>query len=296
MSLRSDLHDFTRYHPAVKFDLVGRRCIVTGATSGIGKEIARNLAYFGATLVIASRDRERGSAVLQELVEDSGNDQITMFQVDLASPESIVAFSRNVIAGGKPVHVLVNNAGMYAPTKETVRDGVERTWATNVLGPFALTNRLLPTLVRNSPSRVVNVASKLAGGLRLDDLNFEKRRYSGTKAYKQSKQANRMLSWGLQRRVGDQISVTACHPGGVNTRIYDATQGITGVLASVARKFMKTPAEGARTPTLLAADPNLADLRGEFWVDEAKAARKFDAAAPIDALWDRCAEMTGTDL
>ncbi|MBV1858660.1 MAG: SDR family NAD(P)-dependent oxidoreductase [Nannocystaceae bacterium] len=280
----------------MKFDLVDRRCIVTGASSGIGKEIARNLAYFGATVVLACRSRERGSAALQEIAEDSGNDRLSLLPLELADPESIRGFAHQVTTGDAPVHVLVNNAGTYTQTRETTPAGRELTWATNVLGPFMLTNLLAPALVATGPSRVVNVASKLAGGLDLDDLDFETRSYSGIKAYKQSKQANRMLSWGCQQRIGDIVSVNACHPGGVNTRIYDNLSGLAAALAKLGRHFMKTPAEGARTPTRLAADPDLGNLRAEFWSDEAPAKRKFTDRAAIDALWTRCVALTQTDL
>lgn len=280
----------------MKFDLVDRRCIVTGASSGIGKEIARNLAYFGATVVLACRNRDRGSATLQEIAEDSGNDRLSLLPLDLADPDSIRGFVHQVTVGGKPVHVLVNNAATFVETRETTDAGREITWATNALGPFALTNSLSKTLVESGQARVVNLASKLAGGLVVDDLDFEKRRYSGLKAYKQSKQANRMLSWGLQRRIGDSVSVTSCHPGGVNTRIYDNLSGVTAAVMKLGRRFMKTPAEGARTPTRLAADPELGNLRAEFWIDEAPAHCKFRDRAEIDALWAKCAESTQTDV
>lgn len=279
----------------VKFDLVDRRCIVTGASSGIGKEIARNLAYFGATVVLACRDRDRGSAALQEIAEDSGNDRLSLLMLDLSARASIRAFVQHVTAGGMPVHVLVNNAGTFVSERTLDEAGHELTWATNVLGPFALTNLLVESLVKSSPSRVVNVASKLAGGLVLDDVHFEKRRYSGVKAYKQSKQANRMLSWGLQARIGDSVSVTACHPGGVNTRIYDNLTGVASAFMNVGRRFLKAPAEGARTPTRLAADPKLGNLRAEFWANEAAATCKFRDEAAIDALWSSCVEMTHID-
>ncbi|MCR9159362.1 MAG: SDR family NAD(P)-dependent oxidoreductase [Nannocystaceae bacterium] len=280
----------------MKFDLVDRRCVVTGASSGIGKEIARNLAYFGATVVLACRSRERGSAALQELAEDSGNDRLSLLPLDLADPESIRGFVMQVTVGGKPVHVLVNNAATYVESRRTTDAGRELTWATNALGPFALTNLLSETLADSGDARVVNLASKLAGGLALDDLDFETRRYSGVAAYKQSKQANRMLSWGLQRRIGDAVSVTACHPGGVNTRIYDNLSGLAAAGMKLARLFMKTPSEGARTPTRLAADPELGKLRAEFWIDEAPAKCRFREPAAIDALWAKCVELTQTDV
>ena len=211
-------------------------------------------------------------------------------------PESIRGFVQQVTIGDAPIHVLVNNAGTYRETRETTADGRELTWATNVLGPFMLTNLLAPSLIAAGPSRVVNLASKLAGGLDLDDLDFERRSYSGTKAYKQSKQANRMLTWGCQQRIGDIVSVNACHPGGVNTRIYDNLSGLAAAVMNVGRRFMKTPAEGARTPTRLAADPELGNLRAEFWIDEASVKRKFTDQAAIDALWTRCVALTQTDL
>lgn len=280
----------------MKFDLVDRRCIVTGASSGIGKEIARNLAYFGATVVLACRSRERGSTALQEIAEDSGNDRLTLLPLDLADPESIRGFANQVTLGGAPVHVLVNNAATYRETRETTAAGRELTWATNALGPFMLSNLLAPSLIAAGPSRVVNLASKLAGGLDVNDLDIERRSYSGTKAYKQSKQANRMLTWGYQRRIGDIVSANACHPGGVNTRIYDNLSGVAAAVMKVGRRFMKTPAEGARTPTRLAADPELGNLRAEFWIDEAPAKCKFRDRAAIDALWAKCVDMTQTDL
>ncbi len=246
--------------------------------------------------MLACRDRDRGSAALGELAEDSGNDRLSLLPLDLADPESIRGFAHQVTVGDAPVHVLVNNAGTYRETRETTPDGRELTWATNVLGPFMLTNLLAPTLIASAPSRVVNLASKLAGGLDLDDLDFEMRSYSGTKAYKQSKQANRMLTWGCQQRIGDAVSVNACHPGGVNTRIYDNLSGLAAAVMKVGRHFMKTPAEGARTPTRLAADPDLGNLRAEFWIDEAPVKCKFTDRAAIDALWTRCVALTQTDL
>lgn len=280
----------------MKFDLVDRRCIVTGASSGIGKEIARNLAYFGATVVLACRSRERGSAALQEIAEDSGNDRLTLLPLDLADPDSIRGFASQVTTRNAPVHVLVNNAATYRETRETTAAGRELTWATNALGPFMLSNLLAPSLIAAAPSRVVNLASKLAGGLDVNDLDFERRSYSGTKAYKQSKQANRMLTWGYQQRIGHIVSANACHPGGVNTRIYDNLSGVAAAVMKVGRRFMKTAAEGARTPTRLAADPELGNLRAEFWIDEAPAKCKFRDRAAIDALWAKCVAMTQTDL
>lgn len=283
----------------MKYDLVDRRCVVTGANSGIGKEIARNLAYFGATVVLACRNRERGSAALHELVQDSGNERLTMLQLDVSSRASIRAFVRNLTAGGSPVHVLINNAAVVCPTRETTVDGIERTWATNVLGYFTLTNLLLPTLRRSAPARVVHVASTDAGGLDLRDVQFQTRPWDAMAAYRQSKQADRMLAWRLAeicRR--DGISVHACHPGTVDTglmRTSDATW-LQRLLGAGRRIGLKTPAEGAVTPTYVAAAPEVTEATGRFWIDGAPTPCKF-AANPDDlaALWRLCVELTECD-
>lgn len=283
----------------MKYDLVDRRCVVTGASAGIGKEVARNLAYFGATVVLACRDRERGSAALQEIVNDSGNERVTMLQVDIASRASIRGFVRNLTAGGSPVHVLVNNAAVVSPTRVTGADGIELTWATNVLGYFALTNLLLPTLRRAAPARVIHVASTYAGGLDLRDVQFTTRRYDAMAAYRQSKQADRMIAWRLAeicRR--DMVSVHACHPGAVDTALLRSTSTgwLSRLLDAGRRVAMKSPAEGAVTPTYVAAAPEVADGTAQFWVDSAAQPCKFATdAEQIAALWRLCVEQTACD-
>jgi len=283
----------------VKYDMGDRRCVVTGASSGIGKEIARNLAYFGATVVLACRDRERGSAALQEIVHDSGNERVTMLQVDVSSRASVRMFVRNLTAGGSPVHVLVNNAGVVCHTQETTADGFERTWATNVLGYFMMSAMLLPTLRRSGPARVVNVASTYAGGLDLDDVQFERRRYDAMAAYRQSKQADRMLAWRLAEICrGDAITVHACHPGAVDTALQRPapTGWLQRLLGAGRRVGLKSPAEGAVTPTFVAAAPEVGDSTGKLWIDGAAVPCQFAAATDgLAALWRLCAAQSHCD-
>jgi retinol dehydrogenase 12 len=278
----------------VKYDLVDRRCVVTGASTGIGKEIARNLAYFGATVVIASRDRERGSAALQEIVADSGNDRVSFMQVDVASRASIRSFVRNLTAGGSPVHVLVNNAAVIPAERKLSPDGIELTWATNVLGYYAITAQLLPTLQRCGPARVVMMSSTYARGLELDDVQFERRSYDGMDAYAQSKQADRMLAWRFaQLADAAAVSVHACHPGTIASELFRDQHGLLRVMMGLGRSlFMKTVREGALTPTFVAADPSVAEQTGRFWIDRAAVPCKFARDdAEIAGLWKLCAEM-----
>jgi NAD(P)-dependent dehydrogenase (short-subunit alcohol dehydrogenase family) len=281
----------------VRYDLVDRRCVVTGASSGIGKEIARNLAYFGATVVMACRDRTKGGAALEEIVADSGNDRISLMIVDLSSLASIRAFAKNLVAGGSPVHVLVNNAACVAHVRRTSVDGMELTWATNVLAYFALTNLLVPSLRKSAPARVVHVASTYARGLDLGDVQFEKRRYSGLRAYAQSKQADRMIAWRLAGLLpAAEVSVHACHPGLVASGLYREQGGWLRRMLGLGSWLMKTEREGALTPTFIAAEPDVQSPSGRFWIDQAPVECEF-AKRPDDirALWRLCADMTKTD-
>lgn len=280
---------------SVKYDLVGRRCVVTGASSGIGKEIARNLAYFGATVVMACRNLDRGSAALEEIVHDSGNDHVSLLLVDLSVQSSVRAFQRQITSGG-PVHVLVNNAAVMPAERSETPDGRELTWATNTLAPFLLTNLLLPHMIRSAPARVVNVASTAAGELDLGDLEFHRRPFSGQAAHAQSKQANRMLSWGLARRLGTEVSVHVCHPGMAPTGLYRAQTGWGAKMRGFGAKLMRTVGGAALTPTWAAADPDLHGQSGQFWVDRKAARCRFRDEEPIAALWERCVEMTHSDF
>lgn len=281
----------------MRYDLVDRRCVVTGASSGIGKEIARNLAYFGATVVMACRDRTRGSAALEEIVADSGNDRVSLMIVDLSSLVSIRTFARNLVAGGSPIHLLVNNAACVAHSRRTSVDGIELTWATNVLAYFALTNLLVPTLRRSAPARVLHVASTYARGLDLSDVQFEKRRYSGLRAYAQSKQADRMIAWRLAAMLpAKEVSVHACHPGLVASGLYREQGGWLRRMLGLGSWLMKTEREGALTPTFVAADPDVQAPTGRFWIDQAPAPCEFvKNEDDLRTLWRLCADMSKTD-
>ncbi len=286
----------------MKYDLVDRRCVVTGASSGIGKEIARNLAYFGATVVLACRDRDRGSAALAEIVQDSGNERVTMLQLDVSSRASIRAFVRNVTAGGAPVHTLVNNAAILQRKRTQSVDGFESTWATNVLGYFTLSNLLLPSMRRVAPARVIHVSSTQAGGLELGDVQFTERPYDGLQAYRQSKQADRMLAWRLAeicRR--EMISVHACHPGVADTGLLGPAQtgwaGWVGrLLGAAARSALKSPSEAAVTPTYVAAAPEVTEQTARFWIDQTPQPCRFaNDTDGMAELWRTCVDQAQCD-
>ncbi len=276
-------------------DLAGKTVLVTGATSGIGKEAARGLARLGARLVLPCRDLGRGRAARDEIAAATGNEGIEVAEADLSSQASIRAFAARFLDAHERLHVLVNNAGVWLQERAETADGIERTFATNVLGYHLLTRLLLDRLKASAPARIINVASKLAGDLDLEDLEFERRRFDGVKAYAQSKQANRMLSWALAERLaGSGVTVNAMHPGGVRTSLGRELGGPVGLLI---RAFFfvlgRSPRKGADTAVWLAASPEVEGVSGKFWQDRRERRCAFRDRAAIEALWGRCEELTG---
>jgi len=173
--------------------------VVTGATGGIGKEIARGLAQARMTVVIGARSIERGEAAAAEIAASSSGAAPAPFvmQVDMADLASVRTFATSVGARFGALNVLVNNAGAWFTDRRVSSDGIELTFATNVLGPHLLTELLLPRLHAASRARVVNLVSSFAGSYDGSDLQSTRRPYDGAKAYAQSKQALEMLTWGL---------------------------------------------------------------------------------------------------
>lgn len=275
-------------------DLSGRTCLVTGANSGIGKETARELARRGAHVVLACRSRERGEATRAELTEEIGGDEVELGLVDLGSQASIRDFAREFRSRHDALHVLVNNAGTWSSGRQVSPEGIELTWATNVLGYFLLTHLFLDLLERSSPARIVNVASELARDLDLADVQFARRSYSGVTAYAQSKQADRMLTWALARRLeGSAVTANAMHPGGVNTPLFGKGGGFMGIAGSLYGKlFGRSPSEGADTVVWLSASPELKGVNGRFWIDRSEVPCRFRDRAQEEALWELCVSMT----
>jgi NAD(P)-dependent dehydrogenase (short-subunit alcohol dehydrogenase family) len=271
-----------------------RTCLVTGANSGIGKETARGLARLGHRVVLACRDPERGEAARRDIAETTGNSAVEVMIVDLARPGSIRDFARTFLDSHRELHVLVNNAGIWATRRRESPDGLEQTWATNVLGYFLLTELLLDRLRESAPARIVNVASQLARDLDLEDVEFRRRSYSGISAYAQSKQADRMLTWALARRLEDTaVTANAMHPGGVNTPLFAKGGGLLGLTASVFSKVAgKTPGEGADTVVWLATSPEVEGKSGGFWIDRRLVRCRFRDPAAEERLWALCASMT----
>jgi len=231
--------------------MAGRTCLVTGATSGIGKATATGLARLGADLVLVARDPAKGQATMAEIGAATGNPRVGLLEADLSSQASVRQLAEEVKRGHDRLHVLVNNAGGYWATRHTTVDRLELTFAVNHLAYFLLTNLLLDLLRASAPARIVNVTSgaQAIGDVHFDDLQFE-RRYRGQPAYNQSKLANVLFTYELARRLdGSGVTVNCVHPGVVRTNFgRDDSGPVLRLNDAAGAPPSCAPPSGARTP------------------------------------------------
>ena len=195
--------------------LEGKEIVITGATDGIGKVTARELAKLGASVTIVARNATKAQQVVKELRAAAGHDNIGFVRADLSAQKSVRGAAETIKGRLKRIDVLINNAGGMYGKRELSEDGIERTFALNHLGYFLFTNLLLDQLKASAPSRIVNVASAAHNGAKLDigDLQGAKG-YSGWRAYQRSKLANIYFTYELARRLaGTNVTVNALHPG-----------------------------------------------------------------------------------
>ena len=269
----------------------GRVVVVTGPTSGIGKETARGLARLGAHVVLACRDPAKGAAVRDEIAADTGSSALEVRAIDLAVPDSIRAFATAFQGDHPRLDVLVNNAGVLAFRRHLTPQGVETQFAVHVLGPFLLTNLLLPLLKASAPSRVINVgsATHFNGHVDLDNLQGE-REYRFIRAYSTSKLEMLLLTYELARRLeGTRVTVNCVHPGGIRTGLYDGLP----VLFRFVKWFMRDPVTGAAPVLRLAADSSLNETSGRYF-DRLREARSSPESYDIDLagrLWSACERL-----
>jgi len=245
-------------------DLSGKRMIVTGATSGIGVETARALAHTGADLTLAVRNTDAGARVASDITATTGNRNIHVARLDLANRASIAAFAA---AWEGPLHVLVNNAGIFAPPETHTPEGWEMQFATNHLGHFALANGLHSALAADGAARIVVVSSSghLFSAVIFDDLHFASRPYDPYAGYRQSKTANILFAVEATKRwVADGITANACNPGAIKTNL---TSHIDTTGVNLDAYCWKTPEQGAATSVLLATSPLLDGIGGRYFED-----------------------------
>ncbi|MGB8645917.1 MAG: SDR family NAD(P)-dependent oxidoreductase [Anaerolineae bacterium] len=270
-----------------------KQVIITGPTSGIGLESARGLAALGANLVLACRDIKRGQELAEKLTHATKDQHIAVMHLEASSQASIREFARAYEKRYPRLDVLVNNAALNRQTRQLSADGVEMTFATNVLGYYLLTVELLDLLKKSAPARIVNVASEFASNLDLDDLQFERRPYDSTQGYAQSKACDRLLTWAFARRLaGSGVTANALAPGLVpETGLYrEMPRHIHQMLK---QRSDRTSVEGADTVVWLASAPEVAGVSGKFYEDREEVECEFRNDAAEDKLWQICEKLTG---
>lgn len=247
-----------------------RTVLITGATSGIGFATAAGLARLGARVVLVSRDPGRGERARQALAASTGWNDLEVLHADLASLASLRHLAATFLERHDRLDVLVNNAGVVESRRRLSVDGIELTFAVNVVAPFLLTSLLLDRLRQSAPARIVNVSSVAAdhATIDLDDPQFARRRYRMLPAYGQSKLALNMLTAELARRLrGTGVSANALHPGIVATNFANRDP-LMRLAWRLARRFMLSSEAGARTSIYVAAAPEVGEVSGGYFVKQ----------------------------
>jgi len=255
-----------------------RVALVTGATGAIGKAIARQIAARpGCEVILACRNKEKAARAADEITRATGNRAVRWELVDVSRGASISALAERWRG---PLHVLVNNAAVTPRRRQETPEGIELQFATNVLGYFRMIQAFSEILKHSAPSRVVNVASYWAGDLDLTDLEFRRRPYHNNEAYRQSKQADRMLTVAFAERLqSHDVAVNACHPGDVRSTL----SGNLGFGGS------QVPDEGARTPVWLALEPVGQRHTGKYFEEMKEARCPFGTDRKmVTALYEAC--------
>ncbi len=288
-----------RSWPAVALQsMAGRVVMVTGAASGLGLAAAAGFAQLGATVWLVVRSQARGEAALDALRRRGFGTDLEVGVCDLSDLESVRRLAAEVQERSTRLDVLVNNAGVLTATRELSRDGIELTFAVNVVAPFLLTNLLLPRLLSCAPARIINVAS---GGmylqrLHVDDLQSEQGHFDGAAAYARTKRAEVVLTEMFAQRLDPAlVTVHAMHPGWADT------PGLRASLPGfhrLSRPLLRTAEQGADTIVWLGAAAAPARSSGHFWHDRRirpthVAGFGRETEQERERLWSACVELAG---
>ena len=252
---------------ALTVSLAGRTAVVTGATSGLGRVTAERLAELGARVICVARDREKAERAKREITQATGNEDVAIELADLSMMAQVRALADRLLENEEQIHILVNNAAMLPGERRLTEEGLEATFATDLLSPFLLTELLIPKLEASAPARIVNVSSggMYLSGIDLEDLQNTKGKFDGARAYARAKRGLVMLSehW-TERLAGTGVVVNAMHPGWADTPgVEDSLPGFY----RLTRAVLRTPEQGADTIVWLAAAPEAGEVSGKFWLD-----------------------------
>jgi dehydrogenase/reductase SDR family protein 12 len=289
-----NIHALSFRSDDVDVDLSGKRCLITGANSGIGYETALALADLGAEVVLLCRSLERGELAAVRIREATGNRNVTVEELDVSRLSSIRAAARRL--GERPVDVLVHNAGVLPAARTETEDGLELTLATHVVGPFALTSLLSGSLQASADARVIWVSS---GGmytrrLNTSDMNWTRRPYDGLRAYAETKRAQVVLAelWADELK-GASVVSNSMHPGWADT---PSVRSSIPNFWRLTKCILRTPAEGADTAIWLAACKRARQWTGRFFFDREPRRTHLlpttrESAEDRRALWRFCEDQ-----
>lgn len=275
----------------------GKICLVTGATSGIGRVTAQALAQQGATVVLVGRDAERTAATVSRIQQETGNPHVEGLLADLSAQAQVRQLAGEFQRRFARLDVLLNNAGAFFARRQVSVDGIEMTLALNHLAYFLLTHLLLDTLKATPAARIVNVSSNAHSKARFDFADPQgAQRYRGWYAYGQSKLANLLFTYELARRLaGTGVTANAVHPGFVATRFGHNNRGLVALFVWLAQCRALSPEQGAETLIYLATSPEVAGVTGAYFVKKRSvesSAASYDQAA-AQHLWQLSEELSG---
>jgi NAD(P)-dependent dehydrogenase (short-subunit alcohol dehydrogenase family) len=277
----------------------GKTCIITGATSGIGRAVAEALAAMGARIVMVARNKKRGEATLAELRDRFPGAEHSVHYADLLRLAEVKRVAAAIAAAEPRIDVLLNNAGAIFAWRKITADSFERTFALNHVAPFVLTHGLRERIFAAAPARVVNTAGALhhLAKLHLDDLTLE-RSYTGFYAYAHSKLCCVLFTRELAHRwAGKQVAVNCVHPGEVATRFGHQAGGVIPYAFAVIHLFGRSPERGASPIVRLATSPEVAGLTGQYFHKGQLARPNPEADNDYSAqrLWEATAKLAGIE-
>jgi NAD(P)-dependent dehydrogenase (short-subunit alcohol dehydrogenase family) len=285
-----------RWNDLEASELCDKVVVITGGTSGIGKQVVTEMARAGARLRLVARNPDKVSKLQTDLRNQTGNDDVEHYLADLSVIKDVARVAGEILDREPVIDVLVNNAVVLPPERIVTEEGLELSHATNLVAPFALTNALLPRLIESAPARVINVIS---GGmytqrLHIDDLNYEDGEYRGSVAYARAKRGLMILTkmWA-ERLEGTGVTVNATHPGWVDTPgVKDSLPGFHRVMSPL----LRSPEQGADTIMWLATSSAVATESGKLWHDrtirtEYRLRKTMETTPERNRLWD---ELTRT--
>jgi NAD(P)-dependent dehydrogenase (short-subunit alcohol dehydrogenase family) len=270
--------------------IAGKRVLITGPTSGIGRQVAIELGRLSAHLVLACRNEAKGRDVAREIAANRHAGSVDVMHLDVSRRQSVQAFVAELVARHPPIDVLVNNAGTVQGERRESADGIELTFATNVLGYHRVTSGVLDHFTTGGTPRIVVVASAFAGDVGLADLEFRRRPYDGLLAYRQSKACDRLWSWALARRLEPRgITVNAMTPGWVPDT--ELSRNLLPEVRQARARPGRTVAQGADTAVWLAASADVAGVTGRFFADRREMPCEFRDHDTEERLWRICEDF-----